>query len=405
MLANSARGLHLLLLISLFPTAGCCDDAARLERQRAPKPDEIALVFSNGYGPGDEMPKEDERFEKLLVAIKEAGFNTVHCIHTDSRLALCKKHSIKMMVHLLCEEHHVYKNPDRAKALCEKLRGNSAVWGYNIWNDTFAKTGEGRRRDINTVRGWDPTHPAYCGTYRTVGIRHIPNADILGYYDFHWKRDLGMHFPHLLTFWNMARENNSAYYTWLSASSGQAGKGNFNRNLYSVHTGMACGLKGILWFLGTDLMDPKTLEWKPAGKDIRKVHERVRPVSKELAALGQPAAIYTTTITKSPNNEPLPKEQMPGGLSVPFPKEFRLQPLGGEFVMGVFKDAGKREVWFLANHNAYAEQQVVLKLMRPGAGARFDRKTGDWVPNNVTEGAVKFRLEPAGGELLRFGAD
>src|SRR5438128_2204949 len=82
------------------------------------------------------------------------------------------------------------------------------------------------------------------GTYRTIGIGHIPNADILGYYDFHWKRGIGQHFSHLLTFSNLARENDAGYYSWLSATSGQAGKGNFNRNLYSVNTGMACGLKG-----------------------------------------------------------------------------------------------------------------------------------------------------------------
>jgi hypothetical protein len=34
------------------------------------------------------------------------------------------------MVDLLAEQHHVYKSPEKAQALCEKLRNNPTVWGY-----------------------------------------------------------------------------------------------------------------------------------------------------------------------------------------------------------------------------------------------------------------------------------
>ena len=130
----------------------------------------------------------------------------VHCTYTEKRLDLCKKHGVKMMLDLLAPDvHHVYKSADKARAVCEKLRGNPNVWGYNIWNDRFAKSGERRRRDINTVRGWDPTHPAYSGTYRTEGMGHLVNADILGYYDFHWNRGRDQHFPHLMAYLNCAR--------------------------------------------------------------------------------------------------------------------------------------------------------------------------------------------------------
>src|SRR5262245_434329 len=117
----------MLLLLSDIAKA---DDVAQLEKLRAPKPNDIALVFSFGYA-GDTMPKEDERFEKFLLRIKEAGFNVVYCNHTDARLALCKKHGMRMMVDLLAGEHHVYKSPEKAKELCEKLKNNPDVWGYN----------------------------------------------------------------------------------------------------------------------------------------------------------------------------------------------------------------------------------------------------------------------------------
>jgi hypothetical protein len=382
-------------------------DQAALEKQRCPKPGEFALVFSFGYAPDDQMPAEDARFEELLLRLKEAGFNTIHCTYTEPRLELCKKHGIKMMVHLLAEQHHVYKSPDRAQAVCEKLRGHPAVWGYNIWNDTFAKTGEGRRRDVNTVRKWDPTHPAYSGTYRTYGMSHLANADLMGYYDFHWKRGRDMHFPHLLAFWNWARERDAWFYSWFATDSGLVGKGNFNRSLYSANTSIGCGLKGILWFLGTDLMNPRTLEWTATGHDIIKVNKEIIPLSKEIARLGTPRAIYSTTITRTANNELLPdnkKEMMPPGLDrQTFPADHWLQPAGGEFLMSVFADPQGQEAVFLANHNAYAEQQVVLKLARPAPAFWFNRKTGGWESLEVKDGRVALTLAPGGGELLRFG--
>jgi hypothetical protein len=381
-------------------------DLANLGKQRCPKPVEFALVFSFGYA-GDHLPSDDTRFDQLLQTIREAGFNTIHCIYTDRRLELCKKRGIKMMVDLLAEQHHVYQSPAKARAVCEKLRDHPAAWGYNIWNDSFGKSGAGRRRDVNAVRQWDPTHPAYVGTYRTHGMSELVNADIIGYYDFHWKRGTGQHFPHLLAYRSWAREHDAWFYTWLSATSGQAGKGNFNRCLYSANTGIACGLKGILWFLGPALMNSTTQEWTEAGRDVARVNKEVLPLARELAKLGNPSAVYSTPITRTLNNEPLPdgrNEALPPGLgNNAFPKDFWIQPAGGEFLLGVFQDDRKRDLIFLANHNAYAAQDVALRVSREVVVRLFNRREGRWQPLAVGGGVVRLRLGPAGGELLLLG--
>jgi hypothetical protein len=403
-----ALAMVVAMMASTISSAGQAEDEkARLEKQRAPRPAEFASVFSFGYG-GDTMPKEEERYELLLKKLKEGGFNTILSTYTEKRLELCKKHGIKMMLDLLSEaDHHVYKSAGKAQAVCEKLRNNPDVWGYNIWNDLFAKTGEGRRRDVNTVRTWDPTHPSYSGTYRTSGMSHLVNADILGYYDFHWKRGIGQHLPHLLAYSKWARERDAWFYTWLAAESGLPGKGNFNRSLYSANTGIACGLKGALWFLGNSLMNQKTLEWTTAGQDIIKVNREIMPLSRELAKVGMPSAIYSTPITKTENNRELPdgkKEMMPPGLDRNgIPKDFWVQPAGGEFLLGVFKDDQKRDAVFVANHNAYEKQSVVLKLSKPVKVSLFARSAGKWQVKELKEGAVRFELAPGGGELLRFG--
>src|SRR5262249_7379445 len=152
---------------------------------------------------------------------------------------------------------------------------------------------------------------------------------------FHWKRGIDRHFGHLLAYRSWASQGDARFYTWLSASSGRAGVGNFNRNLYSANTSIACGLKGILWFLGGDLMNPKTLQWTEAGRDIIKVNRQIMPLRKELAKLGNPTAVYSTPITRTASNKELAggkKATMPPGLAGnTFAKEFWLQPAGGEF--------------------------------------------------------------------------
>lgn len=395
-------------LICLVPLLTCAafaaEPAKNPDKQRAPRPSAFALVFSRGYA-GDQLPKDDKTFEALLIKIKAAGFNVVHTTHTDKRLALCKKHGIKMMVDLLEADHHVYKNTDKAKALCQKLQKSPDVWGYNIWNDPVRKTGRGRKRDIANVRSWDPTHPAYCGTYRTEGLRYFTGGDVVGYYDFHWKRGQHQHFPHTLTFSNHAKANNSLFYTWLSASSGLAGKGNFNRNLWSANTGIACGLKGILWFLATDLMNAKSLEWTAAGKDIIKVHEQIAPLADELMKIGHPANIWTTPISKTANNTALPggkETMMPPGLDkYAFPRAAWIAPTKGECLLGSFEVEKVRYV-FIANHNAYAENKVTLKPAKQMAVEVFDRKTKKYKAVATNEGAFEVTLSPGGGELLKF---
>lgn len=381
------------------------DDLAKLEKQRCRKPAELAIVFSNGYA-SDLMPHEDARFEQLLQSIKQAGFNVIHCTYSEKRLILCKKHDVQMMIDLLAAEH-VFRQPEKVQALCEKLRNDPDVWGYNIWNDPFGKTGEGRRRDINNVRKWDPTHPAFCGTYRTIGMNHLVNADVMGYYDFHWKRGIDKHFPHLLAFSNFGRGHDAWFYCWLSATSGQPGMGNFKRNLYSVNTGLACGLKGYFWFIGADLMNPKTLEWTEIGRDLTRVNHEVAPLRKEMAKFGMPAHVFSTPITRTANDKPLPdnkKDMMPPGLEKhEFKKDFWLQPVSGEFVLGVFRDADMREVVFLANHNAYAAQQAALTFTRGRTIELFNRKKGQWQALDVRDKMVRLPLDPAGGEMLRFG--
>ncbi len=103
------RNLHLTLmgLMGLTIASSHAADPARDNR----RPDNFGIIYQMGYA-GDNFPKEEAEFEKVLLAVKEAHYDTVLCQHTPEREALCKKHGVKMMVDLLVADHHVYKNPE-----------------------------------------------------------------------------------------------------------------------------------------------------------------------------------------------------------------------------------------------------------------------------------------------------
>lgn len=381
------------------------DEAARLaiEKQRCPVPERFAIVWSYGYG-GETMPTEAAAFEKLVAKIKEAGFNTIHCIVTDERLAACRKHDVKIMVDLLAaaENSHVYKTPQEAEALCRRLKGDDAIWGYNIWNERFGKQGAGRVRDYLNVRSWDPTHPCYCGTYRVEHIRYLANCDMAGYYDYHWHRGTAQHFPHLMAYSTLARDNRIAFGRWVEDAPGEPGRDFIGRGLYTANTSIACGLKTMLYFLARGYLD-EAGEWTPAGRDVAQVNAQLAPLAAEIMKIGNPVAVHSTPITRTLANEEMPQPAMPPGLEGrEFPADFWLRPTGGEFVAGIFAHPEAKHAVFVANHNAYAPQDVVLEL-RGDAGkpSIFDRATG-WKPLTIEGAAVRVKLPPGGGEMLKF---
>jgi hypothetical protein len=277
--------------------------------------------------------------------------------------------------------------------------------GYHLWSDKIGGTGEGRIRDINTCNNWDPTHPAYAATYKNEEMAAVAKADIFGWYDFHWKRSgWNRHFNALQTALPLARQNDAVFYSLVSTDSGLPGKGNFNRSLWSVNQGIAFGMKGVLWFIGLRQMDKATGEWTEIGRDINRVNAQVMPLKDELLKLGNPTAVYATPITKDANDRdvsggPTMLGELVGNA---FPTDFWIQPAAGEFTLGVFRGDAGHAAAYVANFNAYAAQEVALRLAKPVRVTIFDRVAKAWKPLPVTDGQVRFRLGPAEGELLRW---
>ena len=140
--------------------------------------------------------------------MRKSGFNAIHCIYRDWRVELCRKHNVKMMIDVLAWKEgggtdiRRPEQRDAVKKICAKVRGDDAVWGYNLWNEALPYFGNPDDKDIDAyialLKEWDPTHPVWMGT-RTVSYANAPKAKpgVHGYYDYAWQRGFNWHFADL----------------------------------------------------------------------------------------------------------------------------------------------------------------------------------------------------------------
>ena len=377
---------------------------ATLFAQAAPeptrRPERFAIIFNRGYA-GDHLPKDPASFTKLIRALKQAHFNTILCKYEPWRAAICRKYGIQIFVDLLVPEHHVYKNVAGAQKLCESLRGNDVVYGYHLWSDNIGNTYPGRSRDVKNVHTWDPTHPAYVGTYRMSRVNRVDGLDLLGYYDFHWRR--GGHWGHVSKASSVARGKNAFFLRYCDAAPGRVGMGNVNRAGYTMATSIPFGLKGYLFHYGGGVVDKKTGRLDALGKDLESVNARFSAIGEELMAIGNPTAVYSTPITTSEKNRPIEgAPAVPGGLA-PIPEDHWFRVTGGEVLFGLFKDPKDHDVAAFATHNPYQSPIVTLEFAtRVKAVSFFDRKRKRWTKLKLVKNKVSFPVEEYATELVRF---
>ena len=327
------------------------------ELQAKRRPKTYLAIFNNGYG-GDPLPQDPVQFDRLLDALtREGNFNSILCKYSPEREALCKKHKVSMVVDLLAFPH-VFQNPKECEDLLKTLQDKPTIAAYHLWADRFGNTGPGRARDIDKVHEWDPTHATYIGTYQSGGMDFLAKSDYISYYDFHWKRGPDKNFPNLLAGWNTARQHDNRLGRYCCTDAGLAGKGNPARLLHTQTTSIACGLRAAMWHIGSRIMNMENFTFNQYGKDLAWVNGWIKPMRDEIAKVGLPMAIYSTPWTKDMNNKPVAAQEgrksMPPGLeNHGFPADFWLQPIGGEFVLGVSKyDGTDQDVVFITNHNA-----------------------------------------------------
>lgn len=399
---------------TLFLYLALCGGAtARAEEpdatiKAAPHPTEFAFTLNNGYGQDCKFPTDPDAFENLLVNMKKAGFNTIYCVYKDWRLPLCEKHGVKMMIDVLAwhegAETDIRRNEKQraaVKAICQKVRGNDAVWGYNIWNEKLSFFGYPDEKSIDDyilmLKEWDPTHPVWMGTYQVI-YANAPKSKpgVHGYYDYHWQRGFHWHFAALQWYRGYVPSQDGVFGRWLLGS-------DYNRNSYTLNTSIPFGLKTAIWFIGGPFDGEGNIDPNHRFAHLVKIGQEMHLLYPEIGKIGRPEAVYSTPTTKWHDNKDK-ETDVPFRLT-PVPDDYWLQVRAGEAVVGIFKYPGGEDAVYVANHNAFAPQQMALALEGPGtqraAVELFDRQTGQWTPIPEQGGSFAFPLRAAGGELLR----
>jgi|GEM_PF-4460771 len=146
------------------------------------------------------------------------------CKYDAKRLEMCTQHDVQMMVDMLVGEHHIYKNPDKAKEVCETIKDSKSVYGYHLWSDTMGESYDGRTR--------------------------------------------GGHWRHLNQALSVAKANNIGFLRYEDATPGLVGKGNPNRVGSSIATSIIYGLRGYMFHYAEGQIDFKTFELDTLGQDL-----------------------------------------------------------------------------------------------------------------------------------------
>lgn len=374
-----------------------------------PQPKEFAFVFAMPYAIGDEYPREPEEFERMLVLLKGAGFNTVYCPYTDWRHELFKKHDMKIMIDVLAwkepVETDIRRNPEqraRVKEICEQVRGSDAVWGYNLWNERLDWCGDFKKLDLwlRMLRTWDPTHPVWVGTYRYLYCEHYPTSPgVVAWYDYHWARGQAWNFKMLQFYRDISQKKQSAMGKWLLIH-------DYNRNLYTLNTSIAHGVKTVIWFIGGPYAarEPDLDKRWHEDMHLNRIGRHMRPLYQLIGEMGPAQHVYSTPTARTPDNKDKPLG-LPAD-TVAFPEDHWLQIVQGEVICGFFDHPDGSEIVYVANHNAYAWQGVAATITQsdpkqPRMLDLFNRETGEWEEFGLVK-RFHFPIPPADAAVLRL---
>lgn len=281
------------------------------------------------------------------------------------------------------------------KYICKKSRGRKGVWGYGLYYDN-GTNGSYLNHAVEKLRLWDPTHVTFVGSYRHAGLETVNiNSGCYGWYDFPWQRGMLWHYLDMAVVRDIclrrgAVGGNYAYYSGVK------------QDLMIVNQCVASGVKIVLWFIGGP-MGKDGSKWND-NHELVKVASEIRPLYKEVAAIGMPRDVFSTVVTRAYDNKPVEPTAVPRWFK-PFPADYWLQVTSGEAMLGFFKYPDGTDAVYAANHNAFASQKMALRIT-PAPGKQieaelFDRSASQWRKLDVKESSVQFDLHEGGGELLR----
>jgi len=325
---------------------------------------------------------------------EQAGFNTVIC--PREKLDLCRKHGLKAIVTGVTA-------PEAAE-----LSEDPAVWGYFVMDEpgeppTVAET-------VAKFHQADVHRPAYVNLMAWEDLdRYLSTVQprVLSYDYYQWWWNRAVYFDRLEVHRAAALQAGIPLIVWVEANSdprwewGEKGQtwlpDNLSKLRHSVYCALAYGAKGIQWFneyliFQCDSQRRPLPRLRRAGRDVATINAELNLLGPVLINLRSTDVFHTT---------PLPQ----GTQQVP--PACHLQPVGCNWLLGLFADSRHREYAMLVNRDYTSPRWAVVALA--GDLHRVDKlncTTGEWDSLPVTQiqgrRAVEFIVAAGKGELLRY---
>jgi|GEM_PF-1381228 len=349
----------------------------------------------------DDLANGDQSFaeakanlEKVIAELQRVTGELAKAADEAAKTALAKQKDSLEKEKTALEKQKAMVLCANVRAICEQTRGSKGVWGYGLWYDN-GTSGSILNHAVEKLRLWDPTHVTFVGSYRHRGLESVNiNPGCYGWYDFHWTRGVLWHYLDMHVLHDICTRRNAIPGRYAAYSG-------LKQDFLTVNQSIAAGSKMILWFIGGPY-SRDTYEWND-DQDLVRIAAEVRQMYKELMLIGLPTHIFSTPTTKTHDNKPLPNPAIPRWFK-PIPQDFWTQVTGGEAMLGFFDYKDGKKAIYVANHNAFAPQEMTLKfnLDDQPTVKIFDRKHGGWLPLPSKDNSVSFTLSEGGGELLRI---
>lgn len=288
------------------------------------------------------------------------------------------------------------------KSITEETIRHPGLWGYFVFDEpvqqkvTYAEI----LPSVAAHRAVDRSHPVYINLNNAddpVAFIETIRPDLLSIDRYQWWYGREDYVPLLERYRRLSLEHGIPLIWWVEANA-DANRSNYpegNERMLrqSVYTALAYGVKGIQWFGWGEACswEPKGEgRWglKPAGEDVAAINAELRVLGPALVRLKSVGVFHTPPL--------------PAGAS-PVPDSCWVQATGGTLVLGLFRDAERRDYVLAVNRDHESPCTVALKLKRGDRLVRrLERRSGDWVPTTTTA-ALRLVLPAGDGELLRLG--
>jgi hypothetical protein len=369
------------------------------ERAQAALPDQFFVYLWHTPEVGD--------LDAQAAALADAGFTVVDW--DPDRLDLLDRHGLKAMI-------RVPYSPD----LVKRLAGDARIWGFHLGDEPYPEAKfPPLAEQVRSIEQTAPARVPFLNMLCTPGdflrtYMETVRPPLLSFDYYQWWWGSARYFEKLEQFREAAILARVPLATCIEGTTNpgieRGDKSYLSDNArklrQSVYTTLAYGAKGIEWFSGDMIFEPKSAALTRSGQDVAALNRELKGLGPVLSSLQSIDVFHTPPLAAATRTAP---------------RDYWLHLVGEEgragLVQGMFKDARGLDYVLVANRDYRDAQSVEVRLQSKWLGIapwnkpkvfsyaieQFDRETGSWskITSSSSSGFI-FVIAPGDGQLFRI---